>query len=183
MERDLDSMNSEELGKLFPILIMEPDPVWPRLYKTEEKKIRAALGKDIIINIDHIGSTAIPGMPAKPTIDILIQVTEDTANDHLIESLEKIGYHYIPKPENPPPHMMFVKGYTPGGIRGQTYHAHLRHKGIHDEIIFRDYLVVHPDVAMEYARLKYRLAETYRNDRDGYTEAKTEFVKRIIGNP
>jgi len=83
MKKDLDSMNSEELGKLFPVSIVEPDPVWPRLYKTEEKKIREVLGNDIIINIDHIGSTAIADMPAKPTIDILIQVTEDTANDHL----------------------------------------------------------------------------------------------------
>jgi len=138
------------------------------------------LGREVILQIDHIGSTAIPGMPAKPTIDILIQVYDYIPDHQLIDSLSSIGYQYIHKPENPPPHMMFVTGYTPDGIKGQTYHLHIRYDGPHEEIIFRDYLRSHPDAAREYTELKYRLAEKYRNDRDGYTEAKTEFIKKII---
>ncbi len=180
MEKDLNSMNGEELGKLFPVFIKEPDPAWPNIFKIEEEKITKTLGMDIIIQIDHIGSTAIPGMPAKPTIDILIQVYNDIPNDQIIKKLKSLGYHYIHKPDSPSPQMMFAKGYTPGGIKGQTYHLHIRYEGTHDEIIFRDYLASHPNVAREYAELKYRLAEKYRNDRDGYTEAKTEFIKRII---
>jgi len=180
MEKDLNKMNREELGKLFPVLIEEPDPSWPHLFITEEEEIMKTLGRDIILHIDHIGSTAIPGMPAKPTIDILIQIHNDIPDHQIIKKLNSIGYNYIHKPDSPPPQMMFAKGYTPDGIKGQTYHLHIRHDGTHDEIIFRDYLLSHPDVAIEYAELKYRLAEKYRNDRDGYTEAKTEFIKRII---
>jgi GrpB-like predicted nucleotidyltransferase (UPF0157 family) len=183
MEKDLDGMNNEELSKLFPVFIAEPDPAWSHLFKMEEEKIKETLGKDIIIQIDHIGSTAIPGMPAKPTIDILIQVYEDIPDHQLVESLRSIGYYFIHRPDSPPPHMMFAKGYTPEGVKGQTYHLHIRYDDTHDEIIFRDYLVSHPNIARNYAELKYRLAQKYRYDRDAYTEAKTEFIKSITGNP
>jgi GrpB-like predicted nucleotidyltransferase (UPF0157 family) len=93
--------------------------------------------------------------------------------------LTSIDYHYIPKPENPEPNMMFVKGYTTKGFKGQAYHMHIRYKGDWDELYFRDYLKAHPDIAHEYSQLKVRLSKEYRNDREGYTNNKTDFIKRV----
>ena len=74
---------------------------------------------------------------------------------------------------------MFVKGYTPEGFKGQAYHIHVRYPGDWDEIYFRDYLRNNAEIRKQYGELKRILAVKYRNDRDGYTDAKTEFVKRI----
>lgn len=179
MGKDLDSMTNDELGHLFPVILTGPDPNWSLRFREEEALIRDALGEDCINRLGHIGSTAVPDLIAKPTIDILLEVTTDTPNDRLLTVFADLGYHFIPKPENPAPHMMFVKGYTPEGFQGQAFHLHIRYPGDWDEYYFRDYLRTNPDAAREYANLKLRLAEIYRNDRDGYTEAKTEFIHRI----
>ena len=78
--------------------------------------------------------------------------------------------------------MMFVKGYTKAGFKGQAFHIHVRYKGDWDEIYFRDYLIAHPEVAREYEDLKIRLCSAFKNDREGYTEAKTDFVKMVTGS-
>ncbi len=115
----------------------------------------------------------------KKRLDILIEVSEDVNKDLIVGKLIKLGYHYIPKPENPAPHMMFVKGYTMKGFKGQVYHIHVRHSGDWDELYFRDYLEAHPAVAQEYGDLKVKLLKDYRNDRDGYTDKKSDFINRI----
>jgi GrpB-like predicted nucleotidyltransferase (UPF0157 family) len=76
--------------------------------------------------------------------------------------------------------MMFVRGYTPGGFRGQAFHLHLRYPGIQDEILLRDLLRTDPDLAQAYVVLKTRLAKRFRNDREAYTEGKTDFVARVL---
>ena len=151
---------------------------WPRLYQLEVVSLRTVLG-DEIVSVHHIGSTAVPDLPAKPTIDILLEVPEDINNRWLIRQIKDLGYHFIPRPENPPPHMMFVKGYSEKGLGGVSYHMHIRHKGNWDELYFRDYLRKHPESAKEYAALKIKLAGIYRNDREAYTDGKTEFINRI----
>ena len=75
--------------------------------------------------------------------------------------------------------MSFNKGYTPDGYAEKVFHIHLRYSGDNDEIYFRDYLRSHHELAREYETLKQSLLPRYRHDRDGYTEAKTEFVRRI----
>jgi GrpB-like predicted nucleotidyltransferase (UPF0157 family) len=180
MDKPLDQMSEEELGLLFPIMLVEHDPGWGRLFHLEEKAIGKTIGRDHIIRMEHIGSTAIPGIMAKPSIDILLEVSGATPDQHIIVTLQQAGYHFIPRPENPPPHMMFVKGYTKEGFKGQSFHIHVRYEGHWDEIPFRDYLLAHPDAAREYEELKVRLASEFRNDREGYTEGKTEFVKKVI---
>jgi GrpB-like predicted nucleotidyltransferase (UPF0157 family) len=180
MNRPLDEMTPEELGVLFPVILADPDPGWTRLYQLEKEEIARSLGAGRALTIEHIGSTAVPGIKAKPTIDILIEVPESTEDDRLIGRLRQMGYHYIPRLDNPPPHMMFVKGYTRAGYKGQAYHLHVRYPGEWDEIRFRDYLVSHPVVAREYEDLKIRLSAAFRNDREGYTEAKTEFIRAVI---
>ena len=180
MKQDLNRLSVEALGKLFPILIVEHDPVWKKLFFLEKQVVEKAIGFNNTIRIEHIGSTAIPGLCAKPTIDILIEIKDDTNTDQIIEKLKRIRYHFIPKPENPPPHLMFVKGYSNKGYFGQTFHIHVRYKGDWDELIFRDYLIRNPVVAKEYAALKRRLSVDYRNDREKYTNNKTDFIKDII---
>lgn len=176
MKKDLGQMTPDELGKIFPIKLSEHKAEWSEFFKTERELIYHRIGKHFINKIEHIGSTAVADLISKPTVDILLEIQKST---EVIEALKSIGYHYIPKPENPPPHMMFVKGYTPEGFKGQAYHIHVRYPGDWDEIYFRDYLRNNAEIRKQYGELKRILAVKYRNDRDGYTDAKTEFVKRI----
>ncbi len=180
MSKQLSEMTDKELGQLFPIQISEPNPEWRRMYQAEKIAIVNALGEKNILRIEHIGSTAIPNLKAKPTIDMLLEIPESTHNNLIKEKLTMLNYHYIPQPENPPPHMMFAKGYTLEGFKGQAYHIHVRYKGDWDELYFRDYLIANPGVALEYENLKLELAEKYKNDRDEYTNQKTEFIQQII---
>jgi len=172
-------MTTDELGQLFPIIIVDYNPDWPRLASIESRKIIETVGKEFISRIEHIGSTAVPGLCAKPTIDFLLEIMEITNCDLIIKQLLKIGYQYIPKPENPPPHMMFAKGYSESGITGQTFHIHVRYPGDWDEIVFRDYLLKNQSVSTDYARLKRKLADEYKHDREKYTDSKTAFIKAI----
>ncbi len=171
-------MSAEELGQLFPIILCDYNEDWPVLYYKEESIIIQILGNSIY-NIQHIGSTSVQGMTAKPTIDILLEINEATDTEMLKESLIKAGYRYIKKPENPPPHMMFLKGYTDNGFVGQAFHLHIRYPGDWDEPLFRDYLRSHKEVAEEYIQLKKELQKKYENDRDSYTESKTDFIKKF----
>lgn len=93
--------------------------------------------------------------------------------------MQKCGYRYLKEPDNPPPHMMFIKGFTPEGFAGQVYHVHVRYQGDWDEIWFRDYLIAHPDIAREYGELKMRLKDLHEHNRDAYTHAKTGFIRQI----
>lgn len=178
-EKSLEQMTPNELGKLFPIILSEHKAQWSELFNLEKELICNRIGKQFINRIEHIGSTAIPDLISKPTIDILLEIRKQTEDHGVIEALKSIDYHFIPKPENPPPHMMFVKGYTLEGFRGQAYHIHVRYPGEWDELHFRDYLRNNAEIRKQYGELKKILAIKYRNDRDGYTDAKTEFVKRI----
>jgi GrpB-like predicted nucleotidyltransferase (UPF0157 family) len=177
--KELNQMTPEELGMLFPIFLTEPDPRWAFRYSREKKRIEKALDPAFIKAIEHIGSTSVPGLISKPTIDILLEIAENSDKQEFIDIMIRNGYQLIPKPENPPPHMMFVKGYTKKGFRGQAFHIHVRYPGDWDELHFRNYLREHPETAMDYAKLKTELAVEYRNDRDGYTDAKTKFVQEI----
>ncbi|MFC1995437.1 GrpB family protein, partial [Chloroflexota bacterium] len=124
-------------------------------------------------------STAIPNLIAKPTIDILLEIEDDTDLERLILNMQSVGYIYSEQPNNPAPHMMFMKGYTPQGFKGQIFHVHVRYSDDWDELYFRDYLLAHPEIADEYGNLKLELKKKYEHDRDGYTYAKTAFIERI----
>lgn len=94
MEKKLDNMPAEELGRLFPIILSDYNAEWPVLYSKEESHIVHIL-KDIIHKIQHIGSTSVQGMTAKPTIDILLEVKETADTEKLKEKLIKAGYRYL----------------------------------------------------------------------------------------
>jgi GrpB-like predicted nucleotidyltransferase (UPF0157 family) len=180
MEKDLNQLTTKELGELFPIIIVEYNPNWPVLASIEKMNVIKTIGEEFISRIEHIGSTAIPGLCAKPTIDFLLEILDITNCDFLKKQLQKINYNFIPKPENPSPHMMFAKGYSESGITGQTFHIHVRYPGDWDEILFRDYLINSKKVTADYARLKMKLAIEFKNDREKYTDSKTAFIKSSI---
>lgn len=177
--RQLSEMNNQELWQLFPIIISRYNPEWPDLYLIEKRFIEEVIGPSNIYRISHYGSTAIPGMYAKPTIDILLEVSEELKDEAIISKMESAGYIFSPQQENPAPHMMFLKGYTAEGFKGQVYHLHVRYPGDWDELYFRDYLIEDHQLAGEYGRLKLVLKERYQFNRDGYTEAKSEFIKKV----
>lgn len=127
--------------------------------------------------INHIGSTAIPGIQAKPTIDILVEIAPDADWQGVRAMMEDAGYICMSFPDN---RMSFNKGYTPAGYADKVFHVHVHRIGDNEEILFRDYLLAHPEYAEEYEKLKLSLLSKYKSNRDGYTEAKSEFVKTIL---
>lgn len=179
MAKKLEEMTKEELWELFPIIISEHDETWKEKYLAEKSLLEQAIGIENIVRINHYGSTSVPNLLAKPTIDILIEIKDDTDIEKLIMNVKSIGYIYSPQPDNPAPHMMFMKGYTVEGFKGQAYHVHVRYSGDWGELYFRDYLISHPDVANEYGKLKLELKKKYEHDRDGYTLAKSDFIKKV----
>lgn len=131
----------------------------------------------------HYGSTAIPGMFAKPTVDILLEIPANADIDRMKVLMEAAGYICLDEPkltmETPPPHLMFLGGYLPTGFAQRVFHIHVvfYSASVPDEIIFRDYLIAHPDTANEYAALKRTLWQDYPYDRDAYTVAKGDFLQ------
>ncbi|MCE1165372.1 MAG: GrpB family protein [Bacteroidetes bacterium] len=179
-EKNLSVMSVEELGILFPIRLEEARAGWEEIFHNERVRIVNVLHCSNVAGVEHIGSTAIPDIMAKPTVDLLLILERESSLDNIVSGMEDLGYYYIPKPENPAPHMMFVKGYTKHGFEGQAFHVHARYPGEQDEVVFRDYLINNPDIAVEYEMLKIELAAKFRHDRDAYTEGKGEFVARVL---
>lgn len=177
MNNPLQKMTNEELWALFPIILSEHRAEWTKFYEQEKDTIISALGTKNISRINHIGSTSVPGLIAKPTIDILLEIPTDADIPSLTAALISAGYICNTQPNNPAPHLMFMKGYTPQGFRGQAVHLHVRFPGNWDELYFRDYLRSHPETAKSYGKLKQNLQLRYEHDRDAYTEAKTDFIQ------
>lgn len=173
-------MTGKELGKIFPVIISEPDSRWLQKFAEERMVLIKEFGNDFFLSIEHIGSTAVPNLRSKPIVDILCEIREDTGLDNLKERFETLGYRINNRPENPPPHLIFVKGYSSEGFQGQVFHVHIRYKGDWDERYFRDYLIRNRKTALEYEELKKELAVKYRTDREAYTEAKTDFIKSVV---
>lgn len=163
------------------IALVPSDPDWPRRFEAEAARLRTIIPADLLIDIDHIGSTAVPGLPAKPIIDIQATVTDlEAARARLVAPLEAAGYAFWA--ENPDTdRLFFVRGLPPAAPR-RTHHLHVMEAG-HGalrHLAFRDYLRGHPDVAGQYAALKQDLARQFRTDREAYTRAKGAFIDTIL---
>lgn len=169
---DVAKMTDEERAKLFPVILEKHNPEWKKWYKEEKNNIVSNVNN--IVSIHHYGSTSIPNIMAKPTIDILIEIDKDSDLESLKQNIIESGYHYMKF--GAPPAMMFVKGYTPSGFAERVFHIHVYYAGLQKELLFRDYLVSHPDLAKKYEMLKIKLKDKYEFDRDGYTEAKSKFL-------
>lgn len=181
-KQNLDKLTKQELGKLFPIVIVPPDKNWSNLFEKEKKVIIDTLGSHVALKVEHFGSTAVPNLAAKPTIDILVEIpsTEEFKN-YIVDKMNSIDYHFIWRTDCGMPYMMFVKGYSINGIIEQTYHIHMAPKDhqLWDRLYFRDYLKQHPEIAKNYEELKYQLAAKHKYDREDYTNAKTEFITKV----
>ena len=168
-------MSLEELWQLFPIILTPHQPQWAEWAK-DEIDILSKVLSEYSPAINHIGSTAIPEIWAKPIIDLLVEIPCDADWSAIKDTMECSGYICMSVSES---RMSFNKGYTPNGYAEKVFHVHIHHVGDNDDIIFRDYLRNNPTIAHEYEALKLSLLPKYKHDRDGYTAAKSEFVKRI----
>lgn len=177
--KPLIEMTNKELWQLFPIMLEDHNSAWKQWYVEEETQLLQIVGQENIKRMSHIGSTAVEGLIAKPTIDILVEIDRNCGKDALLQTMEQSGYIYTHQPHNPPPHMMFLKGYTEQGFAERVFHIHVRYAGDWDELYFCDYLSSHPDIAAQYGELKESLKEKFKHDRDMYTKEKTDFVKRV----
>lgn len=177
MKADLSELSLEELWTLFPIILKEHNPDYKVWYEEEKQRIISKVKPENLIRISHIGSTAVKGLTAKPIVDILLEIDGDCGVSAIIKVLKTLGWRLMSQ-EDDPVKLSFNKGYTPEGFADRVYHLHVRYFGNWSELYFRDFLIAHPDVAGEYERLKLKLWKQYEHDRDSYTEAKTDFVKR-----
>lgn len=171
MGKKLTEMTLEELWQLFPIFLTEHKPYWADWYKEEVAELKKLLPDGT--EYCHVGSTAINGIWAKPIIDVLIVIDGGRLKD-AAGVLQSNGYIVMSESES---RISLNKGYTESGFAEKVFHLHLRLKDDADEIFFRDYLNARPDIAKEYEKLKLRLSEKFKHDRDAYTAAKTDFVK------
>lgn len=150
--------------------------VWPEIFAEEKAEILSFLDQDY--PVEHIGSTAVPGMKAKPVIDLMLGLPRLDLNGSFIHALQKAGYTYVPKLEWKERYF-FRKGEPGNG----TCHLHIKaYEGNEwrDKLAFRDYLMKHPEKAMDYQRLKSRLAVTHKKNRSRYTAAKEPFIQHIL---
>jgi GrpB-like predicted nucleotidyltransferase (UPF0157 family) len=151
---------------------------WSAMYEAEKKRLLTAV-KRYILDIQHVGSTAIPGIPAKPIIDIGIAVQNFEQAAVCIEPIVALGYVYVG--ENGIPRRHYFRKTDENGRR--THHLHLNEiTGLDwaNQIDFRDYLRQHPETAAQYARLKTGLAQQYPTDRLAYLDGKAPFIETTL---
>ena len=163
-----------------PIRLVPYDPSWPDRFAEEREALEEAIGTWTVGGIHHIGSTAVPGLDAKPIIDILIGVESLEASRTCFGPLAKLGYVYAPYRVDEM--HWFCKPHP----SRRTHHLHLIPSDsarFHDELAFRDRLRSDSKLAAEYAELKHRLAAEFKDDREAYTDAKEEFIRSALGDP
>lgn len=160
-----------------PIWLSPPDPSWPARFEQEREALEEAIGQWVEGGIHHVGSTAVPGLEAKPIIDILVGVRDLESARACFEPLAQLGYLYAPYlPEE-------MHWFCKPDPAHRTHHLHLVSSGsrrFREELSFRDRLRDNPKLAAEYAALKRELAERNREDREAYTEAKGAFIRAVL---
>jgi GrpB-like predicted nucleotidyltransferase (UPF0157 family) len=157
-----------------PVKIAEPDPDWPLWYQAEAERIVEALG-DVVVRIEHVGSTSVPGLPAKPIIDIDLQVADTAAEDGYVPALAECGYRLVLREPwwnghrmlNDPDGRVNLHVFPVGAPEP------LRH------LLFRDWLRSHPDDRDLYAAAKRELAETTAENPEAYSLAKNTTIDDI----
>jgi GrpB-like predicted nucleotidyltransferase (UPF0157 family) len=160
--------------------VVDYDESWPSLFDSEGARLAAYFPPGSIRRIEHIGSTAVPGLAAKPIIDILVGVDDyDFVIDEVAPAMEDAGYDYFLRPAfgEDGPRYPWLIGRDSSGRRVSHIHVALMDDAAQwDRVIFRDHLRRHPDIADDYAILKRDLAARFSDDREAYTQAKTAFI-------
>ena len=171
--------NSDRIPSPLPVVIEPYDPSWPRRFQNEKNRLESVFSAMNPV-IEHIGSTAIPNMSAKPIIDIMVGVTHLNEIESRISDLNAIGYRYVPKHESELPERRYFRKPITGP---STHHLHcvVRDTAFWNRhLLFRNYLREYPAAAADYLRLKSDLARKYRSDRAAYTTAKSTFIESIL---
>jgi GrpB-like predicted nucleotidyltransferase (UPF0157 family) len=159
------------------IVIVTYDPCWPARF-AEESALISGVFAACMIGIHHIGSTAVPGLPAKPIIDMLLVVENIVDVDRRNDEMMRLGYEA--KGE------MGISGrryFTKGKDEARTHHLHTfesNNPAVEKHVDFRDYLIEHPEEAENYGKLKKELSEKHRNDIESYMAGKDPFIKEIL---
>ena len=159
------------------VRIVPYDPAWPALFQQERLLLQEALGEWLAGPVEHFGSTAVPGLAAKPVIDIMAAVDSLQASRPAIEAAGRLGYVYYPyRPDD-------MHWFCKPSAAFRTHHLHLvpfNSRLWIERLAFRDCLRRDPATAAEYAALKVQLATQFEFDRESYTEAKGPFIRRVI---
>jgi putative glutamine amidotransferase len=166
------------VGRTRAYSIVEPDPDWPERFEREASRLRVALGAQVV-RIEHIGSTSVPGLVAKPIVDISVGVVSMEPRGAYVPALQALGYRTVLDPSDPDHE--FASLDLDGERR---FHVHLCSAGSRFErrhLAFRDWLRTHPEDASAYGKLKRELAAAHPNDVHTYTEGKTAFIRAIEG--
>lgn len=154
------------------------DPDWPARFAAEAARLRSSLGATAA-DIEHVGSTAVPGLASKPVIDIGIAVTSEAAADSCITPLEALGYEYRGPHGDDPHRRYYVRNVD--GARAIQIHLYIMPANAWDQhLAFRDALRANPALAAEYEAEKYRVADAVGWDKREYSEAKGPFVQRVL---
>ena len=157
------------------VQVVAHDPAWKRDFEAEADRITNALG-DIIGSLHHIGSTAIPGILAKPVIDILLEVEDMPRLDERTPAMEQLGYEAMG--EFGIPGRRYFRLDNASGVRTHQVHAFdVDSPDIERHLAFRDYMIAHPEEARKYGTLKQTLAREHADDIDAYMDGKDSYVE------
>jgi GrpB-like predicted nucleotidyltransferase (UPF0157 family) len=156
------------------VTVVEYDPAWPAAFQALARRAADAIGERVMA-VEHVGSTSVPGLAAKPVVDLAVVVREEDV-PHAVERLATLGYAYQGERGVPGRHAFRA---PPGEARHHLYVCVPGSPGFRDHVLFRDHLRAHPDTARDYADLKRRLAIEHRDDRDAYQQAKSAFIDAV----
>ena len=157
------------------IEVVEYQPSWVDEFQGYAERLQQALG-NLAIGIEHVGSTSVPGLAAKPIIDIDIVISSRVVLGQVLRRLETIDYRHIGNDG-----ILGREAFQwTGKRRHHLYVCAVNAPNLHNHLIFRDYLREHSEVADVYGQLKKKLAQQYRQDADAYCEAKTDFIQQVV---
>jgi len=163
------------------IEIVEYNPHWPMDFAIEKQRLLAQV-KTWVIDVLHVGSTAVYGMPSKPTIDMCMVIEAfHLADNYIIAAIERLGYQYLPELEKAIPQRRYLQRL--GADNKHLFHIHIVLKNSQEHInyiLFRDYLNAHPDKRTAYAALKCQLSQQFSDNRQAYTDGKAALITELL---
>lgn len=170
---------SERHADAPPVRVVPYDPRWPAMFEEDRRRILDACGGQVAA-VEHVGSTSVPGLGAKPIIDVMAGLRSLDDAPLCVTPLHRLGYVYVPRHEVIMPERRYFRRGSPGA---GTHHLHMVELGSDfwvEHLLFRDYLRAHPGAAGAYEALKRKLAAAHGPDRGAYTEAKTDFIRSTV---
>lgn len=192
MKKKVSELSIDEWKKTFPIILKEYNANYKDWYEIEKQNILNAVNAEDIARINHIGSSAVEGLIAKPIIDILLEIDGCCNVTRLVDELKIIGYGVELFFRNDDPmRLLLGKGFSSDGYAEKVCFLHVRYLGDWDELYFRDFLIANPEVATEYGKLKLNILNDIEKGLiermpngvpNGYSQAKLEFVKKYTNS-